>query len=56
MSKCKSFDLSFKLKAVECARCTSKMAAAREFGVHAKRMSVVQPERRAHYVEEEGQE
>ena len=36
MSKCKSFDVSFKLKAVEFASKRSKQAAAREYGVDPK--------------------
>ena len=38
MSKRKSYDVSFMLKAVECAEKTSKEAAAREMGVGAKRI------------------
>ena len=37
MSKRKSYDVSFMLKAIECAE-TSKEAAAREMGVGAKRI------------------
>ena len=38
MSKRKSYDVSFKLKAVECAEKKSKKAAAREMGVDSKRI------------------
>ena len=38
MSKQKSYDVSFKLKAVECAEKKSKEAAAREMGVDSKRI------------------
>ena len=37
-SKRKSYDVSFKLKAVECAEKKSKEAAAREMGVDSKRI------------------
>ena len=40
MSKRKSFDVSFELKAVESASKKSRQAAAREFGVDAKRIRV----------------
>ena len=38
MSKRKSYDVSFMLKAVECAEKTSKEAAARKMGMGAKRI------------------
>ena len=38
MSKRKSYDVSFKLKAVECAEKKSKAAAAREMSVDNKRI------------------
>ena len=38
MSKRKSYDVSFMLKAVECAEKTSKEAAAREMDVGTKRI------------------
>ena len=38
MSKRKSYDVSFKLKAVECAEKKSKLAAAREMGVDGKQI------------------
>ena len=38
MSKRKSYDVSFMLKAVECAERTSKEVAAMEMGVGAKRI------------------
>ena len=38
MSKQKSYDFSFKLKAVECAEKKSKEATAREMGVDSKRI------------------
>ena len=38
MSKRKSYDVSFKLKAVECAEKKSKEAAVREMGVDSKRI------------------
>ena len=38
MSKSKSYDVSFMLKAVECTEKTSKEAAAREMGVGTKRI------------------
>ena len=38
MSKRKSYDVSFKVKAVECAEKKSKEAAAREMGVDSKRI------------------
>ena len=38
MSKRKSYDVSFMFKAVECAKKTSKEAAAREMGVGAKQI------------------
>ena len=39
MSKRKCYDVSFKLKAVECAERKSKEPAAREYGVDAKRIA-----------------
>ena len=38
MSKRKSFDVSFELKAIECVTGKSKMAAAREFRVETKQI------------------
>ena len=38
--KRKSFNTLYKLKAIECAEKSSKEAAAREFGVDAKRIRV----------------
>ena len=38
MSKRRSYDVSFKLLAVECAEKTSKEAAARQMGVDARRI------------------
>ena len=38
MSKRKSYDVTFKLKGVECAEKTTKEAAAREMGVDSKRI------------------
>ena len=38
MSKRKSYDVSFMLKAVECAEKTSKVAAARDMGMGTKRI------------------
>ena len=40
MSKRKCYDVSFKLEAIDCADKTSKQAAARKFGVDAKRLRV----------------
>ena len=40
MSKRKCYDVSFKLRAVDCAEKRSNEAAAREFGMDAKRIPV----------------
>ena len=42
MLKRKCYDVLFKLKAMECAERKSKKAAAREYGVDAKRIMYTQ--------------